>query len=207
MLVFANAFDILSPLVLGAVGGFLALALCVFLTIQWFKWKFNQIVHEAVLDAGSALKDAQATVHSVKAVPAPKEPSPYDLDEDDEQYCPELDGTPWEDEGVNYYSIDVTITPAEESTSWDPTGVAVVPADFEPHDPTDVCEQLGGLHSAEVWNSGGFQPLPECEVRGPRRVRLLMGVPEGVRAVKFANLVTYFGHVDLPEPVKTRAAK
>lgn len=203
----ANAFDILSPLILGAVGGFLALALCVFLTIQWFKWKFNQIVHETVLGAGSALKDAEVTIHAVKAVPAPAGPSPYDLDEDDEQFCPELDGTPWDEDGAHFYSIDVTITPADPATLWDPTGVAVVPTDFAPDDPTDVCEQLGGLHSAEVWTGGGFQPLAEGEVRGPRRVRLLMGVPEGVRAVKFANLVTYFGHVDLPEPLKAKARK
>ena len=201
---FANAFDVLSPLFLGAIGGFLALVATVFLAIQWVKWKFNRIVHEAVLEAGSALKGAEATVHSVKAVPAPKGPSPYDLDEDDEQYCPELDGTAWEEDGVNYYSIDVTVTPADESTPWDPTGLAVVPADFEPADPTDVCEELGGLHSAEVWTGGKFVPLPEAEVRGPKRVRLLMGVPEGVRAVKFASLVTYFGHVDLPTPVAAR---
>ena len=167
----------------------------------------HQIVHESVLEAGSALKDAQATVHAVKAVPAPAGPSPYDLDEDDEQYCPEVDGQPWGEDDGHYYSIDVTITPADPGISWDPTGVAVVPADFEPDDPTDLCEQLGGLHSAEVWTGDGFQPLPECEVRGPKRVRLLMGVPAGVRAVKFANLVTYFGHVDLPEPLKIRARK
>jgi hypothetical protein len=203
----ANAFDLLSPLVLGAVGGFLALALCAFLVVQWVKWKFHKIVHESVLEAGSALKDAQVAVHAVRAVPAPAGPSPYDLDEDDEQYCPEVDGQPWGEDDGHYYSIDVTITPADPGISWDPTGLAVVPADFEPDDPTDLCEQMGGLHSAEVWKGDGFQPLPECEVRGPKRVRLLMGVPEGVRAVKFANLVTYFGHVDLPEPLKIRAGK
>ena len=203
----ANAFDILSPLVLGAVGGFLALVGAAFLFTLWFKWKFHQIVHEAVLEAGSALKDAEATVHSVTAVPAPTGPSPYDLDEDDEQFCEELDGQPWDEDGGHFYSIDVTVTPANPETAWDPTGLAVVPADFEPDDPTDMCEQLGGLHSAEVWTGGGWQPLPEGDVRGSKRVRLLMAVPEGVRAVKFASLVTYFGHVDLPEPVKARVGR
>lgn len=172
----------------------------------WFKWKFNKIVHEAVLEAGSALKEATASVHSVTAVPAPTGPSPYDVAEDDEQFCPELDGQPWDEDGGHFYSIDVTITPADPATAWDPTGLAVVPADFAPDDPTDVCEQLGGLHSAEVWNGEKFNPLPEGEVRGPKRVRLLMAVPESVRAVKFASLVTYFGCVDLPAPVAAKAA-
>lgn len=204
---FANAFDVLSPLVLGAIGGFLALVLCAFLLKLWIQSKFNQIVHEAVLEAGSALKGAEAIVHSVRAVPAPTGPSPYDLDEDDEQFCPEIDGTAWDEDGVHFYSIDVTVTPADPETAWDPTALSVVPADFEPHDPTDVCEQLGGLHSAEVWTGSGFKPLPEGDVRGPKRVRLVMGVPEGVRAVKFANLVTYFGHADLPRPMAAKAAE
>ena len=198
----ANLIDLCMNLpwwgALAVVGGLVAF---VYLSGVWFKWKFNRIVHEAILDAGAALRGADAAVHSVTAVPAPKEPSPYDLKEDDEQFCPELDGTPWEEEGVHYYRIDATITPADPQAAWDPTALAVVPADFAPDDPTDVCEQLGGLHSAEVYVGGGWQPLPEAEVKGPRRLRMLFGIPEGVRAIKFASLVTYFGNVDLPAPL------
>ena len=64
-------------------------------------------MHEAVLEVGSSLKDAEATVHAVTAVPAPNTPSPYDIKEDDEQYCEEIDGQPWDDEEANYYSIEV----------------------------------------------------------------------------------------------------
>jgi hypothetical protein len=201
-MLFANLFDLLSPLVLGAIGAFIGVAAFIYLAMVWFKWKFNKIVHEAVLEAGSALTGATATVHAVTAVVAPTGPSPYDLDDDDEEFCPELDGTPWDEDGGHFYSIDVTITPAEGSTAWDPTALAVVPADFEPDDPTDVCERLGGLHSAEVWTGEKFVALPEGNVHGPKRVRLIMAVPDEVRAVKFANLVTYFGRVDLPAPVK-----
>jgi hypothetical protein len=166
----------------------------------WFRWKFKKIVHEAVLEAGSALEGAEVTVHSVKAVATPKELSPYDLSEDDEQFAEGIDGEAWDEDGVCFYSIDVTITPAKD-VAWDPTGLAMVPTDFEPDDPTDVCDQLCGLHSAERFVNGRFEPAPEGEVRGPQRLRLLFGVHEGLRAAKFANLVTYFGHIDLPVPL------
>jgi hypothetical protein len=191
----------------GALAVIGSLVAFVYFSGVWLKWKFHKIVHEAVLEAGSALKGAEATVHSVTAVPAPNGPSPYDLAEDDENFAPELDGTSWAEDGIHFYRIEVTITPADPSAAWDPTGLAVVPADFEPEDPTDVCEQLGGLHSAEGFRAGRYEPLREGEVRGPKRVRLLMAVPDGVRAVKFANLVTYFGHVDLPAPAPAKAAK
>lgn len=204
----ANLIDLcLSLPWWGALAVLGSLAAFVYLSGVWFKWKFNRIVHEGILEAGSALTGATATVHAVTAVPAPAGPSPYDLPEDDENFAPELDGTPWDDEGACFYQIDVTVAPADPAATWDPTGLAVVPADFEPEDPTDVCERLGALHSGEVWTGELFIPLKEGEVRGPKRVRLLMAVPEGVRVVKFANLVTYFGHIDLPAPVPAKAAR
>ena len=74
-------------------------------------------------------------------------------------------------------------------------------ADFEPADPMDVCEQFGGLHSAEMFVGGQWRSLGEGVARGPRRLRMLFAIPAGVRAVKFASLVTYFGTVDLPAPL------
>jgi hypothetical protein len=185
----------------GALAVVASLVAFFYLSGVWLKWKLNRIIHEGIRDAGSALAGAEAQVHSVTAVPAPAGPSPYDLDPDDENFAPELDGTPWDDDGAGFYSIDVTITPADPAAKWDPTGIAVVPADFQPADPTDLCERLGALHSAEVWAGEKFVPLREGEVRGPKRVRFLMAVPEGVRAVRFANLVTYFGQLDLPAPL------
>ena len=143
----ANLIDLLLSLpwwgALAVLGG---LAAFVYLSGVWFKWKFNKIVHEAVLEAGSALKGAVATVHAVTAVSAPTGPSPYDIDEDDEQFCRELDGQPWNQDGALLDRRDVAGRPGG---GWDPTGLAVVLADFEPDDPTGLCEQLGRLHSAE----------------------------------------------------------
>jgi hypothetical protein len=170
-------------------------------SIWYFKWKFHKIVHEAILEVGSGLKDAAVTVHGVTAVAKPAGPSPYDLAEDDENFDPDLDGTAWDEDGGTFYSIDATIAPVDPALRWDPSGLAVVPADFEPEDPTDVCMQLGGLHSAEVFRDGMWLPLKEGDRTGTQRVKFLFAIPDGVRAVKFAQLVTYFGRVELPAPV------
>lgn len=166
-----------------------------------FPRRFEKMVRDAVVEVGSALRDAQVTVHSAKAVPAPKTPSPYDVDEDDEEFMEGVDGEPWDEDGCAFYSIDATIEPADENAMWDPTALAVVPADFVGEDDAELSEDLGGLHSAELFVNGSFRPAPEREIRGAHRVRMLFAVPNGVREVKFANFVTYFGHVDLPAPL------
>src|SRR5436305_1399840 len=83
----------------GALAVIGALVAFVYFAGVWFKWKFHKIVHEAVLGAGAALQGADAKVHAVAAVPAPAGPSPYDIREDDENFDPELDGTPWDEDG------------------------------------------------------------------------------------------------------------
>lgn len=186
----------------GAFGLFVGLVLFGLYLRHSFAQQFEKIVHDAVVEAGAALRDAQVTIHSAMAVPAPKDPSPYDLDEDDENFMEGLDGEPWDEDECSFYSIDVTIVPVEPNAKWDPTGLAVVPADFVGEDEVDLSEDLGGLHSAEIFVNGKFRPAPERQIRGTHRVRLLFGVPHGVRSVKFANLVTYFGHVDLPAPIE-----
>jgi hypothetical protein len=167
----------------------------------WFKWKFNRIVHDAVLEVGSPLKDARAEVHVVRAMPRPAGPSPYDHDEDDENYDPDLDGAAWDEPGTNFYGIDVTITPADPAARWDPTALALVPADYAPADATECSDRMCPLFSAEIEVNGGFRPCPEREVRGPHRLRMIYAVHEGLRAVKFSLFVTYFGRVELPAPL------
>lgn len=184
----------------GAIAAIVAfVAITIYFRIT-FPRKFEKICHDAVIEAGDALKDAQTTIHSVSAVVAPTGPSPYDLDEDDENFMEGVDGESWEQEGGNFYSIDVTIEP-NGNAPWDPTSLALVPADYTPEDPIDISDRLCGLHSAEEFVNGRWQPAPEREIRGPRRLRMLFAVHDGLRAVKFANMVTYFGHVDLPAPI------
>ena len=181
--------------VLGALGGY---------TLYWFltfQRRFEKICHDAVLEVGKALEGAEVEVHVVKAVPRPEGPSPYDVPEDDEQYCEDLDGKPWDGDGCHFYSIDATITPADPDAAWDPTALAVVPAHYAPDDPVDVSADLGGMHSAERFVNGRWVPLKEGDRRGPQRLRMLFAIGDGLTAVKFAHVVTYFGHVELPAPL------
>ena len=185
--------------------GSLALIAGLVAFVVWAAWyvrrQFQKIVTETILNMGAAFKDAQVTVHAVSAAPAPAGPSPYDLPEDDENFMEGVDGAPWDDDDADFYLIDVTIAPAEPAAAWDPTALALVPADFAPADPTDVCVDLGGLHSGERFVSGRFQPLGEGELTGPQRLRLLFAIGNEVRAVKLASGVTYFGHIQLPPPL------
>jgi hypothetical protein len=172
--------------------------------VYWFltfQRRFEKICHDAALEVGKALEGARVEVHAVTPAPRPEGPSPYDIQEDDEAYCEEVDGKPWDEEGYHFYSIDATITPADPTAEWDPTALAVVPADYEPEDPIDVSEDLGGMHSAERFANGRWVPLKEGDRRGPQRVRMLFAIRDGVRAVKFANFTHYFGRVELPAPL------
>ena len=177
-----------------------------FISGWWLRRRFEQITHDAVLEAGSALAGAQVTVHAVEAAAKPAGKSPYDIQEDDEDYDPEIDGEPWDDEGMNYYSIDVTIAPANSTVTWDPTALSLVPADYQPEDEIDISEQLCPLHSAEIFEHGRWIPAPEKDIRGASRLRMLFAIHEGLRAVKFAMFVTYFGRVELPAPLPKNPA-
>src|SRR5689334_6836969 len=91
----------------------------------WFRRRFDRIVHEGVLEMGFALKGATVRVHSVEAVPLPSNHSPYDISKDDENFMEGVDDEPWNEDGVNHYSIEATITPANETGPWDPTALTL----------------------------------------------------------------------------------
>jgi len=167
----------------------------------YIQWKFDKIVREAVLEVGASLKNATVEVHSVEAKPAPAGKSPYDLDEEDEEFAEGIDDAPWDEPGTHFYSIDATITPEQPEAQWDPTALALVPADYVPDDEVEVSERICPLHSAELHVNGAFRPAAEQAVSGPQRVRLLFAVHDEIREVKFALFVTYFGRVQLPAPL------
>jgi len=184
-----------------------ALAVLAFGLRFYVSRKFNQLVHDTIVEVGASLRDATVVVHSVEPRPAPATRSPYDLDEDDENFQEGLDDAPWDEPGTVFYSIDATITPASPDAPWDPTALMLVPADFAPEDPTEVCAQLCPLHSGEIFTNGRFQPAAEREIRGPQRVRLLFAVHEGMREVKLGRFATYFGRIELPAPLPSAGAK
>jgi len=186
----------------GALAVLGALALFVVGSIWWFKWKFNQIVEEGVLNAGAALAGARVDVHSIKAVPAPKGPSPYDSKEDDEDFVEGLDCEDWNEPGVAFYELDATITPTDPDAEWSPDGVAPVPADWVGEEKTDLCERTGCVHTAHVFENGRWEFAEGDNVAGAHRVKLLFGFePKGDRAIQLRNCVTPVGEpITLPAP-------
>lgn len=168
---------------------------------HYISWKFDKIVREVVLEVGSPLKNAAVEIHSVEAKPAPAGKSPYDLEEDDEDFMEGVDDAAWDEPGTHFYLIDVTITPEKPDAAWDPTALALVPADYEPEDEVEISEKLCPLHSAEIQVNGQFRRAAERVVIGTQRIRFLFAVHDGIRAVKFGLFVTYFGRVDLPAPI------
>jgi hypothetical protein len=184
----------------GALAVIAALAAIGYGLSLYFRRQFDNIVRDAVLNMGVSLQGAEATVHSVTPASAPAGPSPYDLKEDDEQYMEGLDGESWDEKGSHFYTVEATITPADPQAAWDPTILALVPFDFEPADPTENSTCFAALHSAEIFIDGRFRPAVEGDVRGAQRLRMLFGMDERHRAMKFASGVQYFGKVDLPVP-------
>ncbi|HSQ56520.1 MAG TPA: hypothetical protein VLM40_12330 [Gemmata sp.] len=167
----------------------------------YFRHRFDKICRDAVLEVGDVLKDAEVTVHSVQPVPLPSRSSPYDIKPDDEEFVEGVDDEPWDEDGVSYYAIDATITPKNPLARWDPTALSLVPADYQPDDPVEITDKICPLHSAEIFSNDRFLPAQEVELQGPQRLRMTFAVHDGLRAVKFALFVTYFGRVDLAAPL------
>jgi hypothetical protein len=159
-----------------------------------------EAIQQAFLETGNTLKGATATVHEVQVAPVPVGPSPYDPKEGDEDFCEGLDGEEWDPAEGDFYLIEATITPADPNTRWDPTALALVTADFNPKDPMEVSEHMGALHSAERFVNGKFVKLKEGDLKGEQRLRMLFGVPKGLREVKFCMMFARFGHIRLPKP-------
>ncbi len=197
-----NLFQLLQSLPWWGVLGILAgLGVLFYGLSLYVRFKFDSIVRETVLSLGASLTGASATIHSVTPAAVPTGPSPYDPKEDDEEFTEGLDGESWNEEKTNFFTIDATITPGDPLAAWDPTILALIPADFAPADRTENSTRFGAMHSAEIFSDGSFQPAAGGDVQGEQRLRMLFAVDDDMRAMKFAYGVQYFGRIDLPAPV------
>lgn len=170
---------------------------------MWLKYQFHKIAEESVLGAGAALENAKVDVHGIKAVPAPSGPSPYDPKEGDEDFMEGVDDEGWDEPGVAFYELDVTLTPIDPEAEWSPDGLSIVPADWVPEEKTDICERMGGVHTAHVFQHGRWELGDGGNVVGTQRVKLLFGFqPKGDKAVCLRNFVTPVGNpIALPRPL------
>ena len=76
--------------------------------------------------------------------------------EDDPDY---LEG--WQTEG-DFYWIDATITPQDPAAKWDASVLTLVPGDWK-GSPGMICEEIGPLHSIELYDGRKFRLLHNGE--------------------------------------------
>ena len=179
--------------------GFWALA-------QYIVHRLRREVAAAVMAQGEPLTDALATVQSVKPAEPPATDSPLDAfddeydDPDDESDDPKTNGT-FATDDFAYFWIEATIAPRDSQTVWDPSLLALVPADFQPEVEFEFCDKTALLHTLEVWRNGRFEPQGSQNVSGTQRLRMLFAIPQEVQEAKFTYHFSHFGRIAIPAPL------
>ena len=151
---------------------------------------------------GQILAGATAEIHGVEPTERP-EVDEEDGREDEDEGCPEAD--------MNYFWIDVTITPQPQDDlkfrHWDPAEICLVPRDADVG-PTaiDDDEDLSYVDRVEIWRDGAFIEDDNGEqFDGAKRVRLLMAVDPKMTTAKFRYYFEAFGRVELHRSVAQAA--
>jgi len=164
------------------------------------------------------LRGATAEVHSVEAAPVPpprviEQAKDVDDEDDDEDEDEEEDEADSEDEDeeeerdLNYYRIDVTIRPGAQEgpmTHWDVSDLCVAdfkapPVTFSP-DGDDNAGEGFHFHDVQIFEDGQLHPDEEGKYQGEQRLNILVGVPPGLRELKFRYYTEQFGRIVLPPP-------
>ncbi|MBI2422123.1 MAG: tetratricopeptide repeat protein [Candidatus Hydrogenedentes bacterium] len=177
----------------------------VFVTLLFvIPWLIGRLLHRLFSVPfkmkGKALAGAQATVHDV--YPGRK-PARKDDEEDEEEDRSK--------EPVEYYWIDVTITPGPPQgrfTHWEPGELAFLPRGkrFKTLDDHEHCYTVcdvrivagGGERNGEG-NDGEDQEDEGMKYAGPLRVKLLAGLPVNYEEFEFVYYLERFGHIRLPD--------
>lgn len=138
---------------------------------------------------GDVLKNAGAEVHSVETAPPPARS--YDEDEENEY-----------EEYSRHYYVDVTIspqppTPESEFTAWDPAEIFLVRTNT-PSGPLREDYQVGSVLEVHQWRNGEWVQGEDVKIPGPQRLKLLVGVQDGVNECRFRYYFEVFGRVNFP---------
>ena len=149
---------------------------------------------------GAVLKGAEIQIHSVvpAQAPAKRESTPSDADAQDDNDDEDVSDEEDDKTPRRYYSLDVTITPAPSQGKfqfWEPTELLLVHPSAANDIDTD--DNSCVISNVEVEEDGEFRSDGE-KYPGPRRLRLLLGVKEGVRELRFRYYFEAFGNVTLP---------
>ena len=167
-------------------GGLIGLYFIVKYTIKAFVYRLFTIPFKL---KGKALAGATVNVHAVTNISTPKDAA-------DEAKVPQ-----------QYYAIDVTIVPPEQSegfTYWEPGEIALAPMKqrIKTMDDHDHAHQVydARLHGAPAPQDGGDDEDYDDggKYAGTQRVLLTVGLPPGGGDYKFVYYFEVFGAVKIP---------
>jgi hypothetical protein len=134
---------------------------------------------------GSVLRKARVTVHSVEPAPPPvSQPEPADAE-----------GT--EPVARAYYRLDVTVKPTRWGLGfkrWQPGELKLTDPAAGWLDVDDTCT----IRSLQVVTPDGLGPEGDQGYKGAQRLRLLVGVRQGVDRLTFRYYTEKFGEIVLP---------
>jgi hypothetical protein len=146
---------------------------------------------------GAVLHEATAEIHSVRPSDAPTK-----VDRDAEQEEPAV--------ARRYFTLEVTILPKDAAgkfSHWEPGELRLtrpehhVSTGDEPSTEDDSCE----VSELQYEEDGVFKADEGFKFEGPKRLKMTLGVREGVGRLKFGYYFEEFGEVALPPPFAAAA--
>lgn len=164
---------------------------------------------------GAVLKEAVVTVHAV--TPA-EPPSVSDEEEelDDAERIPGDSGVPDEpeerEEGEEevrrpnrWYHVDLTVTPTAGEgggfTMWEPGELGLAGASAVSTDSIDEMgedDEVGEIGAVQIWQDEAWVDDEGMKFPGPQRLRLHVGLHEGVTSFRLRYYFEVFGNVSVP---------
>jgi hypothetical protein len=145
---------------------------------------------------GAVLQAATVEIHSVRPADAPTK----------------IDGSP-EPEAIvprRYFTLEVTIRPKDVTgkfAHWEPGELRLTQPEHhvstgdDPSMEDDSCE----ISELQYEDGGAFNADEGFKFVGPKRLRMTLGVREGVSRLKFEYYFEEFGEVALPPPFAAAA--
>jgi hypothetical protein len=137
---------------------------------------------------GKPLDGADVTYHGHAWTAAPKKSEGEDDEEDTKPKKP-----------LRYAWLDITITPKPRTqgfTHWEPGEIMVAPKSVKVRGLDDM-DKCYGIHEVRIIEDGKEMQDEGYKLAGPRRIRCLVGVPEGETDFRFFYYGYAFGNVKL----------
>ena len=165
--------------------------------------RIGSMVQTAMAESTKVLRNASVDVHAVRPAGPPADlladADNPDADEFDRaEAAADLRTLRW-------FEVELSVFPdANEAggAAWSPTVLTAVPATTRVGGPPDAdpgCD----LRDLRVLADGDARPADD-ELTGPQRLRFLVGVPAGVRALALRYAFHQFGRIELPTPALPR---